>query len=271
MGDASPGDAASSLAGALEPAPADDAAEAYEQRARLAEDRLGEVLAAYRKLKAENDSFRDRTTKNLERRYDQRRERLLLKFIDILDNLDRALEAAESTQAAEPLIEGLILVRTQLLQTLQDEGLERIPALGQAFDPAVSEAVQTVPVEEPDRHQVVVKELLRGYRLNGRIARASRVVVGVYGEADAVAMASLTDRPVQAVELLGEGIQELPDDDLEDFPGSPPPTPGPPATAEKPESELSLEEIIARAEAREALLPTAPYSSGDEGDEGGQQ
>jgi len=174
-------------------------------------------------------------------------------------------------------------VRTQLLQTLQDEGLERIPVLGLAFDPALSEAVQTQPVEDPDQHQLVVKELLRGYRLKGRIARASRVVVGVYGEADAVAVAPLAGRPVQAVEELpGEGIQELPDDDLEVLPGSspaddqldisPPSPPGPPAQAPKPESELSLEEIVARAEARETLRPAGRYSGGgNEGDEGGQQ
>ena len=113
-----------------------DEAEAFHRRARLAEDRLAEVLTAYRKLKTENEGFRERITRNLERRFNQRHERLLLKFIDILDNLDRALEAAEQTYAGKPLIEGLILVRTQLLQTLQEEGLERIPVLGLPFDPA---------------------------------------------------------------------------------------------------------------------------------------
>jgi molecular chaperone GrpE len=281
LGDAPAAEPESSLAGALEPAPADGAAQAYEQRARLAEDRLGEVLAAYRKLKTDNDRFRERTAKNVERRYDQRRERLLLKFIDILDNLDRALEAAESTQAAEPLIDGLILVRTQLLQTLQDEGLERIPALGQPFDPAVSEAVQTQPVEEPEHHQLVIKELLRGYRLRGRIARASRVVVGVYTGADAAAVAPGAGEPVQAVEEVSVGgIPELPEDDLEELPESPdaedlldispPPPPAPPAAAPQTDGELSLEEIVARAVARDGPPPATP-SGGDEGDdEGGE-
>jgi GrpE len=71
-------------------------------------------------------------------------------------------------------------VRTQLLQTLQDEGLDRIPVVGLPFDPAVSESVSTAPVKEPEQHHLVVKELLRGYRLNGRVARASRVVIGVF-------------------------------------------------------------------------------------------
>lgn len=277
LGEAPGAVAQSSLAEALEPAPSDGAVEAYEQRARLAEDRLAEVLAAYRKLKSDNERFRERTAKNVERRYDQRRERLVLRFIDILDNLDRALEAAETTNTGEALIEGLILVRTQLLHTLRDEGLERIPVLGLAFDPAVSEAVQTQQVEEPDHHQVVVKELLRGYRLNGRIARASRVVVGVYGEADAMPVAPPGEPAVQAFEELpSDLLEELPDDDLEDFAEVEPlddrlaisPPPGPAEDAPKPDSELSLEEIVARAEAQEALFPARPPRRGDEGDEG---
>jgi len=157
-----------SVESALEPPPEGNASEHLERRARLAEDRLTEVLKAYRQVRTENEGFRERVTRDVERNFDRRRERLLLKFIDILDNLDRALEAAEQTYAGTPLIEGLILVRTQLLQTLQQEGLERIPVLGLPFDPAVSEAVGTHPVSDPDHDGVVVKELFRGYRLNGR-------------------------------------------------------------------------------------------------------
>ncbi|HSD66351.1 MAG TPA: nucleotide exchange factor GrpE, partial [Vicinamibacteria bacterium] len=115
------------------------AAEHFERRARLAEDRLTEVLAAYRQVKVENEGFRDRVTRDVERQFEKRHEKIVLKFIDILDNLDRALEAAEQTYAGNPLVDGLILVRAQLLQTLQQEGLERVPVLGLPFDPAVSD------------------------------------------------------------------------------------------------------------------------------------
>jgi len=170
---------------ALEQPPQAGEAEHLERRARLAEDRLTEVLTAYRQVKTENEGFRDRVTRDVERQFNRRHEKLLLKFIDILDNLDRALEAAEQTYAGNPLIEGLILVRTQLLQTLQQEGLERIPVLGLPFDPAMSEAVGTQPVEDPEHDHVVVKEVMRGYKLHGRVARASRVFIGkhVAGEA----------------------------------------------------------------------------------------
>jgi molecular chaperone GrpE len=164
----------------VEPLPEAGSAEHFERRARLAEDRLTEVLAAYRQVKTENEGFRDRVTRDVGRQFDRRHEKLLVKFIDILDNLDRALEAAEQTYAGNPLVDGLILVRTQLLQTLQQEGLERIPVLGLPFDPALSDAVFTQPVEDPEHDHVVVREILRGYRLHGRVARASRVVVGMH-------------------------------------------------------------------------------------------
>lgn len=216
----------------LEPSPAAGPAEEFLRRARLAEDRLAEVLAAYRQVRTENEGFRQRITRNLERRFDQRRERLLLKFIDILDNLDRALEAAEQSYAGNPLIQGLILVRTQLLQTLQEEGLERIPVLGLPYDPNFSEAVATQPVENAEHHHVVVKELLRGYRLNGRVARASRVLVGEFGRAPAQA-------PAKPEPLIGA-------DEL--LPAQPELQAEPEAPAREPEG--SLEDIISRAEGK---------------------
>jgi molecular chaperone GrpE len=223
------GEPPTSLDDVLEAPPGSGRAEAFHQRARLAEDRLAEVLAAYRKLKVETDAHRERTTRNLERRYQQRHEELLLRFMDILDNLDRALDAAETSYGGQPLIEGLILVRTQLVQTLQEQGLERIPVLGLPYDPHVSEVVATTPVSDPDQHHVVMKEMLRGYRISGRVARASQVVVGEYGAAsEASPTANTQPIPVQP--------------------------PAPEAEAD----EESLEQILARAERRAAQAPKPP-------------
>jgi len=198
------------LADLIKPAPTlsivdPGAADAFQKRAQLAEDRLAEVLGAYRQLKTDNETHRDRISRNLERRFEQRRERLLLKFIEILDNLDRALEAAEQTYTGTPMIEGIILVRTQLLAVLQEEGLERIPVLGLPYDPVVAEAVETRAVEDPDHHHVVVKELLRGYRLHGRVARAARVAVGEHKAEAAVPAATGESDMVGADEVAAAG------------------------------------------------------------------
>jgi molecular chaperone GrpE len=184
-GDASaPADSASAAASPELIAPAatwaNPEAEAFERRARLAEDRLKEVLGAYRQLKQETETFRERMSRGIERRFEERRDQLLVTFIEILDNFDRALDAAEKSGAHDALIQGLILVRTQLIQTLKDQGLVRIPVLGLPFDPECSEVVEMERVDDPDMDHVVVRELQRGYRLSGRVARPSRVVVGEY-------------------------------------------------------------------------------------------
>jgi len=233
---------------ASDPPPEGDAAQAYHQRARLAEDRLAEVLNAYRAIKSENEGYRERISRNLERRFKQKHETLLLKFIDILDNLDRALEAAQRSYAGEPLLEGMILVRTQLLQRLQDEGLERIPVLGTTFDPEVSESVSTQPVSDPDHHNFVVKELMRGYRVNGRVVRPSRVVIGVYQEGLASTPAAepgVDNAPVEAAATSSAATIHTGDS-------------APADTAQAAPAELSIEEIVARAEAQAALDAEMP-------------
>ncbi len=168
------------LSAAVEPATKDGDEASEHQRAELAEERLSQVLAAYRKLRNENTDYRERMSRNIERRFNDRRERLLVKFIDILDNLDRALEAAQRSNVTEPLIDGLILVRVQLLQTLQDEGLERAPVLGLPYDPALAEAMGTEPVEDKEHDHVVVKEILRAYRFESRVIRHGQVIVGQF-------------------------------------------------------------------------------------------
>jgi molecular chaperone GrpE len=256
----------SSLAEAIEPPPDAGALEAFHQRARLAEDRLAEVLGAYRSLKKENEAHRERIGRNLERRFEQRRERLLLKFIDILDNMDRALAAAETTYAGEPLIEGLILVRTQLLQTLKEEGLERIPVLGLPFDPHVSEAVATVTVEDPEHNGVVVKEHLRGYKLNGRVARASRVSVG---DCPGAATSPPADEAVAAAAAAATEAARVEPPSEPEAPATEAAAGEPPASAEG--AEPTLEEIVARAEAQEALFPDAFQPDQDKEEDEGER
>lgn len=127
-----------------------------------------------------SDAVRRSVTARLERRHRQSRERFLLKFMEIFDNLDRALAAAEHAQVTPALVEGIILVRSQLLAALREEGLERIPVLSRPFDPEVAEAIEVEPVAEPERDQLVLADLQRGYRLNGALVRPARVRVGAY-------------------------------------------------------------------------------------------
>ncbi len=97
----------------------------------------------------------------------------------MLDDVDRALEAAGSgaDEAAEdPIVTGVRLIRSHLEQVLRTHGVEEIPALAEAFDPHVHEAVMQVPSEEiPAGH--VAQVLRRGYRIGDRVLRPARVAV----------------------------------------------------------------------------------------------
>jgi hypothetical protein len=173
--------------------------------------------------------------------------------MEILDNLDRALDAAETSYGGQPLIEGLILVRTQLVQTLQEEGLERIPVLGLPYDPHVSEVVETRPVSDAEQHHVVIKEMLRGYRISGRVARPSQVVVGEYAGPPAapprpeVSPTSKTQR-IPAIFAPPAAVPPAPA--APSVPSAPSAPPVPSADAE------SLEDILDRAEkAVDSVLP----------------
>jgi molecular chaperone GrpE len=234
--------------GPLVPAPS-EGEEPSAQRLRLAEDRVAHVLSAYRQLKTETEGFKERTTRTLERRFEQRHERLLLKFIDILDNFDRALEAAEQSNTDEDMVHGLILVRSQLLQVLQQEGLERIPVLGLPFDPHVSEAVEMQSVAQPEHDHAVVKELQRGYRVKGRLVRPSRVVVGAYHAPGTPEAERTTSEEVQAA--LGPTEQEASEIPVEVVEG-------PAASSDEaaePGGGESIEDIVSRVEAQQALFP----------------
>ena len=95
-----------------------------------------------------------------------------------LEALDKAIDAARASDAAEALISGVMLVRTQLFRILQEEGLERVSVLGQPYDPRSSEVVQRRPVTDPDQDGVVIEELQGGHQLRGHIIRRAKVVVG---------------------------------------------------------------------------------------------
>ncbi|HXH27810.1 MAG TPA: nucleotide exchange factor GrpE, partial [Candidatus Polarisedimenticolia bacterium] len=117
--------------------------EQYKTRAEEAEQRAREISAAYRRIEEERDAFRERLGRDLERRLDIARAEMMRKVIDVLDDLDRAIEAARVAPDPDALRQGITLIRDRLFQILASEGVERIETVGRPFDPGLSEAVAT--------------------------------------------------------------------------------------------------------------------------------
>jgi molecular chaperone GrpE len=111
--------------------------------------------------------------KRLAAEFDNYRKRLVKELLPVLDDLERALVAADEHEEAK-LEEGVRLVHRSLADALRKEGLEEIGAEG-AFDPHVHEALLSQPSEEADG--TVIEVLQKGYRLGDRVLRPARVVV----------------------------------------------------------------------------------------------
>jgi molecular chaperone GrpE len=101
----------------------------------------------------------------------------LCRLLPVLDNLERALESARSAEdVPSSYIEGLELIRRQMLQIFEQEGVKEIEAVGTLFDPHCHHAVMQTESEESEPG-TVLEELQKGYRLRERILRPSMVKI----------------------------------------------------------------------------------------------
>lgn len=130
----------------------------------------------YLRAQAELENFKRRTQRELseERRYAALP--IVRDVLPVIDNFQRALEAARNTSQVADLIAGLEMVIQQLEETLRRYGTTPIAAHGEPFDPNVHEAVQQLPsAEHPP--MTVLQEVERGYTLHDRVVRPSKVIV----------------------------------------------------------------------------------------------
>lgn len=130
------------------------------------------------RLQAEMDNFRRRQQRLAHDQIETERQRLLSAFLEVADNLERALAAP--TGDGEGLRRGVQLTHRAASQLLQKEGVEQIEALNQAFDPAWHEAVATIGRNGTDASpNTVVQVMEPGYRLGDQLLRPAKVVVAV--------------------------------------------------------------------------------------------
>jgi molecular chaperone GrpE len=164
---------------------------ALEERIAALERERDEYLDSLQRLKAEFDNYRKRSAREQESFAARASEALLKELLPVLDDLERALDAAEhrgacnatgrspaastQKQGEAELEEGVRLVHRSLLDALRKQGLELIETDG-VFDPNVHEALLAQPAEDAESGSVL-QVLQKGYRLGDRVLRPARVVV----------------------------------------------------------------------------------------------
>jgi molecular chaperone GrpE len=155
--------------------------EELEARVRAAEQKAADVQARFEQvrseLKRETDELRRRLARNADERAAREKAQFLSSLLPVIDNFQRAIEAAESGGSKESLLDGLRGAISGFESVLAQTGAEPVEALGQPFDPELHEAVDTTEVE-PERDGTVTAQYARGYRLGAQLLRPARVQVG---------------------------------------------------------------------------------------------
>jgi molecular chaperone GrpE len=127
------------------------------------------------RLQAEFDNYRKRTLKEQTRAVELAAQPAMLRLLEVLDDFDLALVAADQTSDFEKFRKGVELVYAKLVETLRSEGLERIEAEGREFDPNEHDALMQTGEGDGEPH---VAEIFRqGYRLKGSVIRPASVRV----------------------------------------------------------------------------------------------
>ena len=153
--------------------------EELEQRAAQAEKQAQEYLAKYREAAHEFEDARARMRKELAKDAERSRREVLVSLLDVVDNLDRAIAAARASSrdaSADPLLQGVEMVRQQFLAKLEGFGVKRIDSDGAMFDPMLHEAVTTVPGDASSDGRIA-GVIAQGYRIGDEVLRPAMVAV----------------------------------------------------------------------------------------------
>jgi len=161
-------DTAGLAAEAAETAPPDELAAARAEAARN--------LDGWQRTQAEFANARKRFEKQRAETYANANADLVAKLLPLIDDFERALDNVPAGVAGDPWLAGVNLVYRKMIATLEEMGVEAIPALGAAFDPNLHEALGQEPSGAYESGQVA-REMRRGYRLGERVIRPSLVMV----------------------------------------------------------------------------------------------
>jgi len=147
-----------------------------EQKLEEAERLLQQKEDRFLRLAAEFDNYKKRVSREFASVIRGANQDLISQLLCILDDFDRALESAKSTDDFESFHKGMEMISSNLEKLLGRQGLEAIETKGERFDPELHEAVMQMASEEVEEG-VILEEVNRGYKLNGKVIRHSRVVV----------------------------------------------------------------------------------------------
>jgi molecular chaperone GrpE len=135
-----------------------------------------DIFSKLQHVAADFDNYQKRSSRQITDSIAYEKDKLIKALLPVLDNFEHALANSNFNADAEAMLKGVRIVYDHLLDVLRGQGVEQIKAVGERFDPTHHEAI-TQRSDASKEEGLVLEELQRGYKLNGRVIRASRVVV----------------------------------------------------------------------------------------------
>lgn len=135
-----------------------------------------ELFAKLQRVSADYANFQKRSVKQAGETIAYEKEKVIKTMLPALDNFEHMLDKGHSAESVDVLVNGVQIIYDQMLDILQSHNVEQIKAVGEKFDPAVHQAMMRR--SEPEMEDgIVLEEFQKGYKLNGRVIRPSKVIV----------------------------------------------------------------------------------------------
>jgi len=142
------------------------------------EEQLAALQDKYIRLAADFDNYRKRMLKERMELIKTAGEDVLVSFLPILDDVERAMKSIRESQDLEAVKTGVELIYSKLKDFLTQKGIKEIDALNQPFNTDFHEAITQIPVDDQDKKGKVVDVVQKGYTLHDKVVRFPKVVVG---------------------------------------------------------------------------------------------
>ena len=155
---------------------AEETADNCDDKVKKLEAELEEWKNSYTRKLAEFQNFTKRKENEVAEMRKYASEGIIVKLLDNIDNLERAVDASKESQNFDSLIEGVNMILNNLKNLLTEEGVEEIEAAGKEYDPYEHKAMITENKEELDDN-VVVQVFQKGYKMKGKVVRPAMVTV----------------------------------------------------------------------------------------------
>jgi molecular chaperone GrpE len=149
-----------------------------EQTEVTADEKLAEMLDKYIRLSAEFDNYRKRTLREKIELTKSAGEDILNNLIPVMDDFERALKQMESTQDCVAIKSGIELIYNKFMLFLKQQGIKEIEAINKDFNVDLHEAITKIPAPDENMKGKVIDVVEKGYYLNDKVMRFSKVVVG---------------------------------------------------------------------------------------------